>query len=183
MDNKWETLVFGYRRCTPLHDANGHRLAGLRGDRLLISGTVSTPGMYQLREFDVTDNAVWRRTREGSDLDPIILPRYPLSAILSTTVQVVDPDLPPPNNKTDKWAALVVHYLWVGLFTPLGRCIDDIPFFCGMPWQSSPAFPCYSYPQVSFGTPNACGIKNYTACSTAPPKRIDRGSWSSAAQQ
>jgi hypothetical protein len=47
MDNKWE-VVFGYRRCTPLH-ANGHRLAGLRGDRLLIRGTVTTPGMYQLQ--------------------------------------------------------------------------------------------------------------------------------------
>jgi hypothetical protein len=45
MDNKWQ-IISGYRRCTPLH-ANRHRLAGLRGDRLLIRGTVTPPGLYK----------------------------------------------------------------------------------------------------------------------------------------
>jgi hypothetical protein len=43
-------------------------------------------------------DAVRRQAPEGSDLDLIILPCYPRSAILSMTVQVVDPHLSPPYN-------------------------------------------------------------------------------------
>jgi Protein of unknown function (DUF3592) len=87
---------------------------------------VDDGGQYT-REFHVPD-AVWRSARVGSDLDLIILPGYPRSANLSTTVHEVDPDLPLPYYEAGQWVALVVHYLWVGFFTPLGQCIDDIPF-------------------------------------------------------
>jgi hypothetical protein len=45
MDNKWEVIT-GYRRCTPSH-ANGSRLSGLRGDRRMIRGMITTPSPQQ----------------------------------------------------------------------------------------------------------------------------------------
>jgi Protein of unknown function (DUF3592) len=138
---------------------------------------VDDGGQYT-REFHVPD-AVWRSARVGSDLDLIILPGYPRSAHLSTTVQEVDPDLPPPYYEAGQWVALVVHYLWVGLFTPLGQCIDDIPFL----WFAVAVLA--GIPLLFLST----GFFWYTKCMRNKElygmlygaTQTDRGSWSSAA--
>jgi hypothetical protein len=44
IEDKWEVIT-GYRRCTPQH-ANGSRLSGLSGDRRMIHGMVTPPGLY-----------------------------------------------------------------------------------------------------------------------------------------
>jgi hypothetical protein len=110
MENKWEVIT-GYRRCTPSH-ANGSRLSGLRGDRRMIRGMITPPGLY---------------TRFGalnvqSDLFmPIDAPALATADVLvavaaDPTANWMDPDVGANAANIRAWPMLPIHPKIASLF-------------------------------------------------------------------
>jgi hypothetical protein len=117
IENKWE-VFYSYRRCTPLH-ANGHRLNGLRGDRLLMKGNITVLEMYQLQG----------EMNNQSEL-------FSLNTAQALTT-ARSPPLPLQTRPQIGWTPILAQTSMVGLSSPSTQRLQYCSFKVGVSWRVS----------------------------------------------
>lgn len=115
------------------------------GDGVVTRHTYSVKAEYQfnescyMKEF-VVSSEIWETAHSGSNLDIVIFPSYPRSAILLTTVQAVDPDIPPSPSQACLLLFLLI-LMYFGCFGLLATREMWIAY--GWQWRSLVVRQCY----------------------------------------
>jgi hypothetical protein len=100
IDNKWEVIT-AYRRCNPMN-ANGGRLAGLRGDRLLLHGTVTPPSLYHRSNAMNNQSDLFT----GVDAPALSTADIQVASTADPTANWMDPDV---GADVSAWPMLPIH--------------------------------------------------------------------------